>query len=640
MKRTGNHAGLNLYAALIKDMVAWDPGLRIPLSRDLNRIELMVNTRGVSFLMIDMPEAAKVVDHALSRGKIDPSQLPHTFGMVVGGAGREFLYSLFEKVFSPFSGMMFPDRTDVTAVYFLRQFLLLSKKVRKECSNASILAEVRQFEEVDRRLRAPTLTWELDSINLEQAKRLSFLDGYRSKPDLISSRDDCPAALLRVLDTISNLVVSQIRELDWADIVPRHGPGAVADAVTGTDKYLFPTWPRKLELVFPYSIFTGPAGDLRQEAYLPCSLNEPSARLLAVPKTLKGPRLIASEPIAHQFIQLGLMKWLRQGLPRPLRASIDFLDQTPSRRMCLEASKGDDYATVDLSAASDRLSCWTVERMFRAHQWLLLALHASRTRTLVNATGVGERFHLKLRKFAAMGSGVTFPVQSVCYAIICAAALAYEEKIPVRKGRGLTRLFRRFRVFGDDIILPSHALPALALLLTHLELKVNVLKTHYSGRFRESCGMDAYDGFDVSPLYLRDLELRDSADGLVSWVDVLNNAYSKGLWSLSDTMARMIPDETRKLLPISSVNLGCLTLLSYPAKSPVGKKRISPDLQREEVLGLVPQVSQVRGKRESYHNLLQYFLEAPSQETKWSAGWTVRNRFRLRKRWVSAHSYD
>lgn len=631
---------LNLYAALFEDIAAWDEGLRKPLAADFKRLEKTVATRGVSFLMIDMPDACRVFDKALSSGRIDPSVLPHTFGMVVSGSGREFLLSLFEKVFSPFSGRAWNDRIDATSVYFLRQVLSLAKKVRKECSDASISEEVAHFEKIDSCLRSPSLDWDCDEpISSKLVKRrLSFLDGYRSSADLVSTRDVAPRPLLSALDQVSRLVVSQFSEFDWRDVRPKHGPGSVADARRGTDKYLFPHWPSKLECGFPYSYFAQHREDLHLEASLPCSLGEPPARLLAVPKTLKGPRLIASEPIAHQYIQLGMMRWLRENLPRPLRESINFLDQQPSRDACLRASKDGFFATVDLSAASDRLSCWTVERIFQTNRGLLDALHSCRTRSLVNCTGHGPDFFIKLKKFAAMGSGTTFPVQSICYALMCAAALAYEDGVSLKNGKHLRRLFRQIRVFGDDLLLPSRALPSLALLLAHCELKINVVKTHYAGRFRESCGMDAYMGYDVTPVYLRDLGLGNTATALVSWIDVSNNAYSAGLFNLAEYMDSKIPQAQRKLIPLARTDLGCLTLRCYTVDLPVGKTRFNRDLQRDEVLGLSTEVSTVTGRRESYQNLLQYFVEEPDPETNWSAGWLVRNRLRLRKRWVSTHN--
>jgi hypothetical protein len=630
MKRTDSKVDLNLYAALFKDIAAWDSGLHSALEADLQRLRRIVTTRGIPFIMIDMPEAGRLVDFSLSRGHLSALSLPKTFGKVKSGGSREFLSCLFEQVFDN-SGDLFSD-VDTTAVYFLRQVLYLAKKVRKECSDASVLAEVVAFRTTDERLRNPVLDWDCDTLGFPD-KRLSFCDGYRRSPDLVSNGDACPRPLLEIMDRVSARVITQFAQLDWREIEPRHGPGAVADARTGTDKYLFPSWPDKLDGVFPFTYFAQSREDLHFEVELPYSLHEPPSRLIAVPKTLKGPRMIASEPIAHQFIQLGLMEWLRHNLPHPLRTCIDFRDQAVSQRACIEASLREDQATVDLSSASDRLSCWVVERVFQTNPSVLRALHASRTRWLVNSTRLGEPFFIKLKKFAPMGSGVTFPVQSIVYACMAIAAVLYEDGLTV-SSNSINRTARKLRVFGDDIIMPSRAVHSLALLMAHCELKVNAWKTHYEGRFRESCGMDAYNGVDVTPLYLRDLGLEDTAEGLASWVDVSNNAYSKGLWALSDYLVSQIPPPIRKLIPISKEDLGCLTLRTFQTIPPTGKTRFHSHLHRMEVLGLSLEVKSDRRQRESHQSLLQYFVERPTPLINWSAGWTVRNRVRLRKRWV------
>jgi len=592
-------------------------------------------------MMIDLPDAGKVVDFALSRSYIDWSALPKSFGKA--SPYPKFLGGLFSRVFRE-DGTLHSG-VDPNYIFFLRQALYLAKKVEKECSDAAILAEVNAFYEVDVGLRSPSLHWNDDHLfagnrQLTGDDRPHFVDGYQGEPDLISHRDECPQALLRTLQAVADRVISRFPEFDWRDLKPRHGPGAVADAKSGTDKYLFPSWPRKLDGTFPYHYFGQSREDLHHEVSPSLSLNEPPARLFAVPKTLKAPRMIASEPVAHQYIQLGMMRWLRLHLPKPLRYSIDFSDQTPSREACMEASKQGTSASVDLSAASDRLSCWVVERIFRTNPSLLEALHACRTRWLRNATDVGAPYFLVLKKYAPMGNGTTFPVQSICYAIISIAALLYEEGKTVNSST-IFQAVRRIRVFGDDIILPSSAVPSLALLLRHLQLKVNVVKTHYAGHFRESCGMDSYDGVDVTPLYLSALELGVTADVIASWVDISNNAYTKGLWFLSEAMTAQIPMSLKRCLPITRVatfdlkqRSGCLSLRSYgPSSSPI--VRYNSTLHRDEILGLVIQGGQKRRGRDSHQSLLQYFVENPSPDIYWSSGYDERSkRLRLRKRWV------
>lgn len=631
MKKANSVSDLSLYAALFLDIVAWDEDLRTSLTKDYQWIEKLVKTRGLSFIMIDMPEGGKVVDQAFQEGRLWAGLLPETFGRILNHR-REFLSGLMSKVFDDEGFLLKP--TDTKAVSFLRQVLYLAKKVERKCSDAAILAEVEEFAKIDIGLRSASLDWLSDDLVFPD-RRLHLRDGYRECGDLVSDRDRVPLRLLSFIQTTADIVVSRYPTLDWRTIEPSHGPGAVADGGRAVDKYSFPHWPAKLEHGFPYSYFGLPREDLHLAECEHPSLHEPPVRLFAVPKTLKSPRMIASEPMAHMYLQLGIMRWFRGNMPRPLRMSIDFKSQDLSRDLCLEASRTyNQLATVDLSAASDRLSCWVVERIFRSNPSILSALHGSRTRWLVNASGVGEPFFLKLKKYAPMGNGTTFPVQSIVYAIVAIACTLYEAGSKVNY-QTICQVARNIRVFGDDIILPSPAVTSLVTALAHLELKVNRKKTFTVGPFRESCGMDAFEGVDVTPIKVRDLSLGTTADSIVSWVDHSKNAARKGLSTLAKHMEDQIPSELRSLLPRSQKELGCLTLWSYFPGSPEGgKRRYNRRLHRGEVLGLTAVNKDVRRKRESYGNLLQYFVENPPPDSFWASGFTVRKRSLVRKRWV------
>ena len=631
MKLTNNVSDLSLYAALFLDIVAWDEGLQEALIRDYHWLVANVASRGISFCMIDMPEAGKTVDSALSGGRLWRGMLPSSFWKA-RVPFREFLFlsELLDKVFDD-EGFLRPD-VETKAIRFLRQVLYLAKKVEKECGDAATLAEVETYRQLDASLRSPSLCWLGDALDFPERK-LSLRDGYRSSRDMLSYRDQIPVRLLSYIQKTADILTSRFPVVDWRDVQPRHGPGAVADQRSGKDKYTFPAWPAKLERIFPFNYFGMSREDLSPPDVTYPPNRECPVRLLAVPKTLKGPRMIASEPVAHQYIQLGLMRWFRENLPKPLLKSISFKNQDHSRDLCLKASLDGRLATVDLSSASDRLSCWVVERIFRSNPSILEALHACRSRWLVNATGLGEQYFITLKKYAPMGNGTTFPVQSIVYAIISIACSIYEKGESVTY-QTICSHARDIRVFGDDIILPSLAVPSLVQALDHLDLRVNRAKTHFLGHFRESCGMDAYKGVDVTPLYARGLEPGTTATSLVSWVDVCKNAALKGLPNLSYHMEGMIPHELRSLLPRSTENLGCLTLWSYFPGTYGGKRRYNKRLHRWEVLGLQAQTKDVRRKRESYANLLQYFIEAPAPDSFWSSGFVVRKRSLLRKRWV------
>ena len=633
MKRTENMTDLAPFAAVFEDAAAWAPDLRPSLSRDYLRLCSIVTTRGMPFVYLDMPEAGKIFDLSLSRGRFDRACLPSTFGKVTKDDHKYFLKCLFEKVFT--SEGTLREQVDENAIFFLRQVLYFGKKVDVPCPEEATRRAVDEFIRIESRMRIPTCSWDLDTLEC-RTQTVSFLDGYISKPDLVSHRDSVPRPLLVTLQTVSDIVTSTMPEFDWRTIVPGHGPGAVSDVKTGTDKYQFKFWPRKLGLIFPAEYFAQHREDLHPGGS-PLVNNESFAKLAAVPKTYKGPRLITVEPVAHQYVQQGMLRWLRKNFPRPLRYCVDFRNQNLSATAALQSSLDGKSATIDLSSASDRLSCWVIERMFRKNPSLLSALHACRTRA-VKITGYDDLKFVQMRKYAGQGNATTFPVQSIAYSIIAIACIAFEQSTKLSNSN-IANLAKQIRVFGDDIIMPSFAVRSLMLLLSHLGLKVNMAKSHIEGKFRESCGTDAYNGVDVTPVYIRSFTLGKRLSDLVSWIDVSNNAYRSGLWALADWMVGQIPARHLNLIPISKGQLGCLTLHANQDCLVSSSTRYNIHLCRDEILALQVTGKAVRQRRGENEGLLQYFLEAPSPDSSgvlpdWAAGYLVRNRVLVRARWV------
>lgn len=630
MNRLVEHIDLEPFAQLFEDICAWNPRLRAPLLADLARMRKLSDTRGPGFVLSTMPAACKVFDRALSRGHLNPSDLPKEFGLVKGGY-REFLGTLMSGVFDS-QGNIVPE-VDPTNVFFVRSLLCLYKKLVWPCPERNIAAAVVEFFEIEARMRKPTCPWIADEPEFRGHSRHfsdEILDGSST---FLNVDVQPPKPLVRMLQEVCDLLSSKFPALDPLDILPKHGPGAVSDVKSGGDKYTFPCWPAKLERVFPRVAFAQTRPDLHLEVQTNWSCFEFPAKLLAVPKTFDKPRLIASEPVAHQYLQLGMMRWIRDNMPRALRSSINFKSQEPSRVLAKEASIGGEFATVDLSSASDRLSCWVVERAFRCAPALLDALHACRTRWLIDATNsTTEESFTILRKYAPQGNGTTFPVQTMVYTMAAISCVLYEQGSQVTYN-SIKDAARNVRVFGDDIIVPSSVVVSLDLLLTYLGLKLNVGKTHYTGNFRESCGMDAFRGYDVTPIYMSYQRPGSTAGELQSWVDVSNNAHSAGLLHLADWMISVVPKGRRSNIPVSSKDLSCLHFRSFVG-SQYRSTRFNRDLQRDEVRGLVPQNHQRVDRRDSYLDLLQYFVEAPHPETKWVAGVKGRVRSVLAKRWV------
>jgi hypothetical protein len=425
---------------------------------------------------------------------------------------------------------------------------------------------------------------------------------------------------------------------------PKHGPGVVSD-LSGrvVRKYDFPYWPNKLERIFPladfayanYALWADEANDGSLGRML--RPGEPPSRLIAVPKTQKGPRLIAAEPTSHQWCQQVVKDFLVSRVSKSvLSGAIDFFDQSLNQRSALRASATSESWTVDLSSASDRLGCYVVERIFRRNTSLLDALHACRTRWITQSIDpTSPTFH-RLKKFSTMGSAVTFPVQSIVFCIIAVSAVLYARHWPASYSN-IRAVAQEVRVFGDDIIIPKvGGLPLLGL-LRYLGFQVNRSKTFRIGNFRESCGCDAFMGADVTPVYTLTYPARVRPESVASTVDVHNNWYSAGYYRTS----RWLKSETlriRKDLAIPNVAPGS-GVFGWETHEPIDNSHLRKkwDADRQHLVHCVslPLAKRTRVPHERFSALLQYYVEAPPPTTLWESGYSeLRPSLRLGRRWV------
>jgi hypothetical protein len=295
----------------------------------------------------------------------------------------------------------------------------------------------------------------------------------------------------------------------------------------------------------------------------------------------------------------------------------------------LSASVLKDLATVDLSAASDRLSCWLVERLFRANHSLLAAFIASRTRFLTNNIDKKSPKLYKLRKFASMGSALTFPVQSICFFVLCVSAGFITNRTTTGSDshesftEKLDFYARQVRVYGDDLIVPVSWMPVLERLFELLHLKINRTKTFVKGNFRESCGTDAFKGVNVSPGQVLEVYDKSNLGTLQGLVDSSNNLFEKGFLRTAVQLLSPVPHGERKLIPWVSSESKSFGLKTGSGFQTSARKRWNPDLHRWEyqTWRFLPKRSRT-ARHESLANLLQYFTEDPttSELALWESG--------------------
>jgi hypothetical protein len=460
----------------------------------------------------------------------------------------------------------------------------MCKKILLDCTEKRIQGAFDGYIACEKEVKAWTL-----SINDQE------IDRFGRVADLLFAHD------LSALD----LAIYSTRHQ------PRHGPGATAERISANSKYSLQVWTQRLEDgCFPADQFVIANASFFDELESVDFL-EPEAeipvRVITVPKTMKTPRIIAIEPVCMQYAQQSILEILVPTLEQSnyLFGSIGFTDQVPNQRLAKIGSETGDLATIDLSEASDRVSNLLVKRLFMNYPSLARAVQACRSeRADVPGHGVQT-----LTKFASMGSALCFPVEAMVFLTIILCA--YEKELSrTLKKEDISYILQQVRVYGDDIIVPTHLVRHVCSELTIFGLKVNANKSFWTGKFRESCGRDYYDGHDVTVTYVRrNLPCkRGNASETASAVALRNQLYKAGLWNATKVLDELIG----RLAPFPNVAetspvLGRHSFLGYETQ------RLSPTTHSPQVKGLVLRPVPRTSKLDGHGALLKYFLKRGNQ---------------------------
>jgi hypothetical protein len=464
---------------------------------------------------------------------------------------------------------------------------------------------------------------------------LSFSEVLQRTPEgLALLRED--RSLGERLDKTFAFITASLGRYEPSEHPFRHGPGATSAGPSSVNKYKWYSWPRRLDDMFPASEYAYHSYSSWAANHTEIPEGEEPSRLIAVPKTLDKPRLIAAEPSSHQWCQQNMKAFMERGVQTSwIRSFINFRSQEQNQELCRKGSLDGSLATLDLSAASDRVTCDVVECAFRGNPNLLCYLRACRTRYVrvegkfgPNRTRAGENqleFLHRVKKFSTMGSACTFPVESLIFLGICLACLSDGSPKAIR------RLSGSVSVFGDDIIIPTHARDLVTRLLEALWFKVNTTKSFSEGNFRESCGVDAFRGVNVTPVYLRHASYQ-TPESMVGGVEAANHFYKRWLLNVSDFLRRTVRIKFPDVHPDSGV-LGfiCRT------RPVLRKQRWNGALQRYECKVAQPTARQTKHKAEDDSRIFQYFTDNPDPTSKWEPGWCERPVLSIQNRWVDSH---
>jgi hypothetical protein len=384
----------------------------------------------------------------------------------------------------------------------VRQICLLFKKLELPCTAKRQRSAINNFVQIE-----------------DDFKTLSISEEDIKSFDLVSS---C------LWDNIMHRIHVQ-------DIVPRHGPGATADRISGNRKFVHREWTERLEPYFPASsscniVTEESERELQRLTFLSPEEERP-VKVVLVPKTLKSPRVIAEEPLCMQYAQQGI----RSAIYRLLESDddfsgrINFRDQSINQSLAMAGSLDGQLVTIDLSDASDRVPRDLALRMFRSNRDLHDSIDACRSThaSLPDGRRIGP-----LGKFASMGSALCFPVEAMYFYTICVVACLQKDGLPVTF-QNVKSTFGKIHVYGDDIVVPLTYAESVLEHLQKYNCKVNHNKTFVTGRFRESCGADYWYGELVTPIYCSSdvPQNRQQANEIVSWCAMAQLMFNAGLWA-------------------------------------------------------------------------------------------------------------
>jgi len=545
-------------------------------TKDINTVLSRVESEGISFLTITLPNFGKDFEKSLDQGFVTHDQFK---GFAFTGGLPRLFGGFLELVFDRASGVLREDYS-IDAIVAVRQLTLMFGKVALEC--------------------APQRTQ-------------AAIDGYLSCESEVKSSDkNQDDGFFEAFDRISTLLwANSFSEIDGniynGEVIPKHGPGATADKLKGNRKFNQIEWTTRLEEIFPAGENLFSSYHQYLDEYDMLTFREPGdeipVRVITVPKTLKTPRIIAIEPTAMQYMQQGILELFEKAIRADdiARNLIDYSSQIPNQDLALKGSLDGTLATLDLSEASDRVSNQHVRRLLRNHPHFARAVDATRSRK-ADVPGHGI---IRLAKFASMGSALCFPMEAAVFATVIFVGI---EKCLGRRIsiRDIKSLIGRVRVYGDDIIVPVDYVSSVVDTLELFGFKVNRNKSFWTGKFRESCGKEYFDGHDVSVVRVRQLipSQRAHTAEIISTVSTANLFYKKGMWQISEYLYELI----ERIIPLprvaeTSPALGRHSFLGYDTE------KWDPNLHRPLVKGMVVKAKLPKSNLDGYGALLKSFLK-------------------------------
>jgi hypothetical protein len=457
--------------------------------RDVATIKRRIHAEGLPFATLSLPTLAQgLFDLLEGRDATFP-------GFLVRGGHPVFLRGLFRVVLNG------SEAEKIKGLDYFYSIVVGFKKLKGPYKKSVLAEQFSEFVKVDR---------ELSDIDWFSSDRLPILQLARQY-------------VKSVVGDIS---------LDSRKCLPRPGPGATNTHVDKHMRYrphkLYAQIERVLPFVdgwyssHPYDVVA--QSDHYAKLFMNGIKNEPTSRFKFVPKTAGKARGICIEENEVQFLQQALRRVItdRISVCSHTKRNLALNDQHVNATLAQMASITKTYATIDMSEASDRVSRELVSWLFQDNKPLHDALMALSTRWIEPPEEADWPGNIRTNKFAPMGSALCFPVMTLVHYALCKAIIRLSA-VQDRKAKS-----RKVYVYGDDIIIHSDCYTAVTDWLPRFGMKLNLTKSFHLSHFRESCGIHALHGHDITPVYVKHIPYQQSHGELFSYLAVEQALFKKG----------------------------------------------------------------------------------------------------------------
>lgn len=503
-----NDSAIDITVALLQDGVKRFSFTRSADSpnRDISTVKRRFATEGLGFLTKVLPGLFQCLLDHLETGK---SSYP---GFKLTRYGypafmQQYFMRIFDETSSEADKAMYIDHIYQVCVAF--------KKLKGPYRNSVLRKQLADFVETDISLR--------------------YIDW--SEPFIKGTVEHMAKDIARILKNLD-----PDEQID--DFRPRPGPGATNTPIEKHLRFRPHVLYTQINEQFPYEEwFYSHPWDLVTEIYkhpfrLPIE-EGPTSRFTFVPKTFSKARGIAIEQLETQFLQQGVRRALYKRIEsHPITAGkVNFADQSINGELALESSVTKMNATVDMSEASNRVARELVRRTWKYVPELREKLFALSSKVVEIPDEINFIKEFPVAMFAPMGSALCFPVMALTHFTLIRA---------ICKMTGNHQYIDSIYVYGDDIICPCAIVEHVFKYMPKFGMKLNVSKSYYKSYFRESCGLHAYHGRNITPTYLKYVPNTNiTAEGLISLLQVEGQLFRKG-YAITSNLIRTEVNKVNK----------------------------------------------------------------------------------------------